>query len=87
VTVKNGRNRVNAKGSVIQAAPQDASQPGAQTGAGGVTRFRPGDEVYFCDGGFGSAPGTYAKAKILDERLVAGKPKRLSFTEAAAAPW
>jgi NADPH2:quinone reductase len=51
-----------------------------------VTRFRPGDEVYFCDGGFGSAPGTYAEAKILDERLVAGKPGRLSFAEAAAAP-
>jgi NADPH:quinone reductase len=51
-----------------------------------VTRFRPGDEVYFCDGGFGSAPGTYAEAKTLDERLVAGKPGRLSFAEAAAAP-
>jgi len=23
-----------------------------------VTRVRPGDEVYFCDGGFGVAPGT-----------------------------
>jgi hypothetical protein len=28
------------------------------TGAA-VTRVRPGDEVYFCDGGFGPAPGTY----------------------------
>jgi NADPH2:quinone reductase len=70
-----------------------------------VTRFQPGDEVYFCDGGFGPAqrmrtklmtqqpedrprqwPGTYAEAKVLDERLVASKPKRLSFIEAAAAP-
>jgi NADPH:quinone reductase-like Zn-dependent oxidoreductase len=24
-----------------------------------VTRVRPGDEVYFCDGGFGPTPGTY----------------------------
>src|SRR6266498_820061 len=23
-----------------------------------VTRMRPGDEVYFCDGGFGPTPGT-----------------------------
>jgi NADPH:quinone reductase len=51
-----------------------------------VTRFRPGDEVYFCDGGFGTTPGTYAEVKTLDERLIAHKPKRLSFVEAAAAP-
>lgn len=51
-----------------------------------VTRFQPGDEVYFCDGGFGSTAGTYAEAKTLDERLVAHKPRRLSFEEAAAAP-
>jgi NADPH:quinone reductase len=51
-----------------------------------VTRFQPGDEVYFCDGGFGTTPGTYAEAKTLDERLIASKPKRLSFIEAAAAP-
>jgi NADPH:quinone reductase len=24
-----------------------------------VTRVRPGDEVFFCDGGFGPTPGTY----------------------------
>jgi NADPH:quinone reductase len=51
-----------------------------------VERFQPGDEVYFCDGGFGTTPGTYAEAKVLDERLVAHKPGRLSFAEAAAAP-
>jgi NADPH2:quinone reductase len=51
-----------------------------------VTRFQPGDEVHFCDGGFGTIQGTYAEAKALDERLVAHKPKRLSFGEAAAAP-
>jgi NADPH2:quinone reductase len=51
-----------------------------------VDRFQPGDEVYFCDGGFGTTPGTYAEAKVLDERLVAHKPGRLSFAEAAAAP-
>jgi len=51
-----------------------------------VTRVRPGDEVYFCDGGFGPTPGTYAEAKVVDERYLAHKPQRLSFTEAAAAP-
>jgi NADPH:quinone reductase len=51
-----------------------------------VTRLRPGDEVYFCDGGFGPTPGTYAELKVLDERYVALKPRRLSFVQAAAAP-
>jgi NADPH2:quinone reductase len=52
----------------------------------GVSRVRPGDEVYFCDGGFGPTPGTYQEAKVVDERFLARKPSRLSFVEAAAAP-
>src|SRR5277367_2596716 len=52
----------------------------------GVTRFKEGDEVYFVDGGYGPTPGTYAEVKIIDERLLARKPERLSFVEAAAAP-
>jgi NADPH2:quinone reductase len=51
-----------------------------------VTRVQPGDEVYFCDGGFGPTPGTYQELKVVDERFVARKPKSLSFAEAAAAP-
>jgi NADPH2:quinone reductase len=51
-----------------------------------VTRVRPGDEVYFVDGGFGPTPGTYQEAKVVDERYLARKPQRLSFAEAAAAP-
>lgn len=51
-----------------------------------VSRVRAGDEVYFCDGGFGPSPGTYVELKVLDERFVALKPKQLSFVEAAAAP-
>jgi NADPH:quinone reductase len=51
-----------------------------------VTRVRPGEEVYFCDGGFGPTPGTYQEIKIVDERYLARKPERLSFAEAAAAP-
>ena len=51
-----------------------------------VTRFKSGDEVYFVDGGYGPAPGTYQEVKIVDDRLLARKPERLSFVEAAAAP-
>lgn len=51
-----------------------------------VTRVKPGDEVYFCEGGFGETPGTYQEAKIVDERFLARKPQHLSFAEAAAAP-
>lgn len=51
-----------------------------------VSRVRPGDEVYFCDGGFGPTPGTYAELKVVDERYLARKPERLSFVAAAAAP-
>jgi NADPH:quinone reductase len=51
-----------------------------------VTRFRAGDEVYFCDGGWGLTPGTYQEVKVIDERFLAAKPQRLSFIEAAAAP-
>jgi NADPH2:quinone reductase len=51
-----------------------------------VSQVQPGDEVYFCDGGFGPTPGTYQEAKIVDERYLAHKPRHLSFAEAAAAP-
>jgi len=51
-----------------------------------VSRVQVGDEVYFCDGGFGPTPGTYLELKVIDERYLAHKPKRLSFVEAAAAP-
>ncbi len=51
-----------------------------------VSRVQPGDEVYFCEGGFGPTPGTYQEAKIVDERYLAHKPQNLSFSEAAAAP-
>jgi len=52
-----------------------------------VQQFRVGDEVYFCAGGLGaSGTGNYAEVAVVDERLVAPKPKSLSFSEAAAAP-
>lgn len=52
----------------------------------GVQKFRVGDEVYFCSGGLGDRYGNYAEYTVVEERLIASKPKSLSFAEAAAAP-
>lgn len=51
-----------------------------------VTRFRPGDEVWFCHGGLGAAQGNYAEYTVIDEHVARRKPASLSFEEAAAAP-
>lgn len=51
-----------------------------------VQRFRVGDEVYFCNGGVGGDPGTYAEYAVIDEQFAAQKPTSLNFTEAAAVP-
>jgi NADPH2:quinone reductase len=51
-----------------------------------VTRFAPGDEVYFCHPSFGGRSGCYATYTVVPEILLARKPARLSFTEAAAVP-
>jgi NADPH:quinone reductase len=81
--------KIRANGLIAGSLPAVLGWDGAgvvqETGSG-VTRFRPGDEVYFCDGGFGTVPGTYQEVRVFDERLAARKPARLSFVEAAAAP-
>ena len=51
-----------------------------------VTRFQSGDEVYFYQVGFNGRQGTYAEYVLVDEALVAPKPKSLTFEEAAAVP-
>lgn len=51
-----------------------------------VTRFAPDDEVYFCHPTFGGRSGCYAHYTVAPETLLARKPARLSFTEAAAVP-
>jgi len=56
-----------------------------ETGAA-CQRFKPGDEVYFFNGGIGTAQGNYAEYSVVDERWVAAKPASLSFAEAAAVP-
>jgi len=56
-----------------------------ETGSG-VTRFRPGDEVWFCHGGLGGAPGNYAEYTVLEQAEAEIKPPSLSFEQAAALP-
>ncbi len=52
----------------------------------GVRKFKIGDEVYACAGGFIGTPGALAEYMPADESLVAHKPKSLSFAAAAALP-
>lgn len=52
----------------------------------GVTDFQVGDEVYGCVGGVKGTPGVLAEYVLVDARLVALKPRSLTFSEAAALP-
>ncbi len=61
----------------------DASGVVKEIGAN-VTRFRPGDEVFYA--GDITRPGTDAALHAVDERLVGRKPTSLGFTEAAGMP-
>ncbi|NBC14145.1 MAG: zinc-binding dehydrogenase [Gammaproteobacteria bacterium] len=51
-----------------------------------VTRFKPGDPVWYCHGGLGGPHGNYAEYAVVDESVAQPKPKSLTFVEAAAAP-
>lgn len=51
-----------------------------------VTRHRPGDAVWFCNGGLGGEPGTYAEFTVVEESVARPKPRSLDFAHAAAAP-
>jgi NADPH:quinone reductase len=52
----------------------------------GVTDFKAGDEVFFTPELFGNPHGTHAEYTVVPAAIVAHKPKRLSFEEAAAIP-
>src|ERR1700758_969217 len=49
-----------------------------------VSLFKPGDEVFYA--GSILRQGTNSEFHLVDERIVGGKPKSLSFTQAAALP-
>lgn len=51
-----------------------------------VTRFQPGDAVWFCHGGLGGPHGNYAEYIVVDEQIAQPKPDSLDFAQAAAAP-
>ncbi len=51
-----------------------------------VTRFRPGDAVWFCHGGLGDMPGNYAEFTVLEEAEAEAMPPSLDFAAAAALP-
>jgi len=51
-----------------------------------VSRFKPGDKVWFCHGGLGREQGNYAEYTVLDQRWVGLMPQTCSFAEAAALP-
>lgn len=51
----------------------------------GVTNFKIGDEIFAASGSMGSN-GTYAQYILVPESILAVKPDRLSFQEAAAIP-
>ncbi|KAA6183641.1 zinc-dependent alcohol dehydrogenase family protein [Thiohalocapsa marina] len=51
-----------------------------------VTRFQPGDLVWFCHGGLGGLVGNYAEYIVIDASVAQPKPRSLDFVQAAAAP-
>ena len=84
-------NPVDAKVRMRSSPPEgeykvlgfDGAGVGKATGPG-VELFRAGDEVYYA--GSIARSGTNAELHLVDERIVALKPKSLSFAEAAALP-
>jgi NADPH2:quinone reductase len=51
-----------------------------------VHRFRPGDRVFFFQGGIGREPGCYAQFICVHEDFVAALPDSVDFIRAAALP-
>ncbi|MGZ5008595.1 MAG: zinc-binding dehydrogenase, partial [Methylobacter sp.] len=51
-----------------------------------VSQFKPGDKVWFCNGGLGREQGNYAEYTVLDQRWAGLMPQSCSFVEAAALP-
>jgi len=49
-----------------------------------VALFKPGDEVYYA--GDVTRPGSNSELQLVDERIVALKPRKLDFAQAAAIP-
>lgn len=51
-----------------------------------VTRFKAGAQVFFCNGGIGDEPGSYAEYTTLHEDYCAAKPAAINLQDSAALP-
>ena len=51
-----------------------------------VSRFKPGDRVYYCYGGIGREAGNYAEYNVVPEHVLASAPSKTNLQTAAAAP-
>lgn len=77
------RRNVQPQGDTPKILGWDAAGIVTEVGSK-VTLFKPGDEVWYA--GDLTRPGTNSEFHLVDERIVAKKPKSLSFREAAALP-
>ncbi|MCL9684733.1 zinc-binding alcohol dehydrogenase family protein [Legionella maioricensis] len=77
------RRNVQPEGNTPKILGWDAAGTVIEVGAN-VTSFKPGDEVWYA--GDITRAGTNSEFHLVDERIVAKKPKSLSFQEAAALP-
>jgi NADPH2:quinone reductase len=87
VSVNPVDTKQRASGSKVEAQPRvlgwDAAGTVAAVGQE-VTLFKPGDEVYYA--GDVTRPGANSELQLVDERIVALKPKTMDFAQAAAIP-
>ena len=51
-----------------------------------VSHLKPGDRVWFCNGGLGADPGNYAEFAVVEGNVARPMPRSLDYTTAAAAP-
>jgi NADPH2:quinone reductase len=51
-----------------------------------VSRFQPGDKVWYCNGGIGAEPGNYAELHVVDQAVAQPMPVGADFVHAAAGP-
>lgn len=51
-----------------------------------ITHIKPGDEVWYYDGGYADKQGSYAQYKVVNGHYLSPKPKSLDYVTAAALP-
>ncbi len=82
--------KIRSKGLFYDAAPPailgcDGAGEVVATGDR-VSRFRPGDRVWFCHGGLGREPGNYAQFTVVPETVLEASPHTIDWALAGAAP-